>query len=129
MKINRFLFAATAVLCCACSPKVMHSLDKEVEALVSDQGGRLTYSVRFHGTEVIAPSEMGLVLDGDTLGREASVKLAGKRRLNEDYPTRGIHSVGRNHSAHDCIILIDFHDDSFLTHELQLRIKIHLLLS
>lgn len=119
MKINRFLFAATAVLCCACSPKVMHSLDKEVEALVSDQGGRLTYSVRFHGTEVIAPSEMELVLDGDTLGREASVKLAGKRRLNEDYPTRGIHSVGRNHG-------VEYHYDvTNASHKFQLQVRVY----
>ena len=63
--------------------------------MVSGTGGTLCYSVSFHDEEVIAPSEMGIVLDGVTLGQHASLKLVSSRQINEEYPTRGIHSTAR----------------------------------
>lgn len=67
------LLAAACLLAVSCGGP-MRSPSAEVEADFGIDGGRPSYSVHFHGTEVLATSAMGLVLDGDTLGRASVIK-------------------------------------------------------
>lgn len=93
MKVRSHIYAILAGLCCACAPAEMVSPDSSVKAVVTDEGGELRYSVSFHEQEVIAPSELGIVLDGVTIGQHASVKPVSSRVIDEEYPTRGMHST------------------------------------
>lgn len=61
-------------------------------------GERLQYAVTFHGRQVIEPSALGIVVDGQDLGQQAA--FSGKPatlEVNEHYPTRGVHSLAINH--------------------------------
>lgn len=110
--------AFVAGLCCACAPSEMLSPDQTVKAVVTAKGGDLRYSVSFHDQEVIAPSELGIVLDGDTLGRHASLKLVSSTAIDEEYPTRGIHSL-----AHDkCTEYVYAVKDAQAAWQLQMRV-------
>ena len=61
-------------------------------------GDHLNYSVNFHGKPVIAPSAMGIVVDGQDLGEAAM--FAGKpvsTGINETYEVLGVHKTATNH--------------------------------
>jgi alpha-glucosidase len=55
-------------------------------------GGHLTFAIARAGRPVIAPSELGLVVDGVDLGRGAAIGEVERYRVEESYPTRGVHS-------------------------------------
>lgn len=79
--------------------KKMASPDGHVRAQVFAKEGDLLYSVRFRGEEVILPSALGIVVDGDTVGRRARVKYLGRKRIRETYSARGIHDQAVNRSV------------------------------
>ncbi len=56
---------------------------------------RLTYAVWFRGRQVVAPSAIGLMLDGEDLGRVASLTAVNVREVRERFPVRGAHAEGR----------------------------------
>lgn len=61
-------------------------------------GERFSYSVQFHGTTVVEPSTMGVTVDGNDLGQNAT--FAGKpqtKEIHERYKTRGVHLEAINH--------------------------------
>jgi alpha-glucosidase len=61
-------------------------------------GGHLSYTANFHGKNVLGKSEIGITVDGKDLGQSAA--FAGKpekKTINEQYPTRGVHSLAVNH--------------------------------
>lgn len=60
------------------------SPDSKVVVNVSTEGGRLTYSVRYDGKEVIQPSAIAMELgSGTVLGTGVKVKSAVEKRVNE----------------------------------------------
>jgi alpha-glucosidase len=68
----------------------------EVRFEVEARGERLTYTVSRAGRPVIAPSPLGLVVDGTDLGRGAALGAVETYRFDERYPTRGVHSSAVN---------------------------------
>lgn len=58
---------------------------------------RLSYGVLFKNKPVIEPAQMGIIIDGVNLGAVFEVGKVETYRLNEKYPTRGVHSEAVNH--------------------------------
>lgn len=68
--------------------------------------GRLAYAVSRQGKQVLAPSPLGLTVDGVDLGQGA--KVAGEpavRELDETYALLGNHPTARNHAFETVIPL------------------------
>lgn len=75
----------------------LKSPDGKIVVTVQD-GNHLTYSVKFRGKPVIAPSALGITVDGADLG--AGALLAGKpatTEINERYSVLGVHNTATNH--------------------------------
>ncbi len=75
----------------------LKSQDGKIVVTVQD-GSHLNYSVKFRGKPVIAPSAMGITIDGDDLGTNAL--FAGKpvtTEINEYYSVLGVHKTATNH--------------------------------
>lgn len=78
--------------------KKLTSPDGNIIARVfSDKQGSLAYEVDFHGNTVISKSMLGIIVEGDTLGKEMTFKEVKKEEINESYTTRGFHSKAVNH--------------------------------
>jgi alpha-glucosidase len=96
----RLLLIAAGLFLAAASPSgasenlpvVLDSPDGAVRLDIDPGGGRLTFAIARAGRPVIAPSALGLVVDGVDLGRGATVGGVEKYRLDESYRTRGAHS-------------------------------------
>ncbi len=72
------------------------SPDGKVAAVLSVSAeGRLDYAVAFCGQEVLAPSPLGLTLDGKDLGKVASLTAVNVREVHERFPVRGAHAEAR----------------------------------
>ena len=72
------------------------SPDGTVDAALSvDAAGQLVYALAFRGKEAVAPSPIGLTLDGKDLGRVKSLTAVNVREVHERFPTRGAHSEAR----------------------------------
>ena len=68
--------------------------------------GRLAYALRADGKIVLAPSALGITVDGVDLGQ--GVKISGQptlRQIDESYAILGNHAVARNHAAEAVIPL------------------------
>jgi alpha-glucosidase len=65
--------------------------------IAASPGGALTYSVSIRGQRVLAPSALGIVVDGQNLGQNAIVGRPTTRVLRETYLTRGAHTMALNH--------------------------------
>ncbi|MDR3269697.1 MAG: glycoside hydrolase family 97 protein [Tannerella sp.] len=92
-------FLSIGILLSACSAADMYSPGKEVSARLFAENGGLYYAVMFNGDTVIGPSPAGIVVDGDTLGKDVSLKLAGKEVIDEAYPVRGFHTEAVNQAV------------------------------
>jgi alpha-glucosidase len=53
--------------------------------------GRLTYSVRFNGHDVLTPSPIGVVVDGEDLGAGVELGKGKEQSITESFPWRGNH--------------------------------------
>jgi alpha-glucosidase len=72
------------------------SPDGAVQTSVAiDASGQLVYAVRFHGTEVIAPSPLGLSLAEGDLGRVTDLKELRVSAVSERFPCRGARAESR----------------------------------
>jgi alpha-glucosidase len=70
-----------------------------VVAIGINVAGRLWYSVVEGTTEVLAPSPLGLVVDGVDLGQGAQfIGAPSIREINESYRTLGNHSEAKDHA-------------------------------
>ncbi len=96
-------FLSLSLLACAAAagpgaPEVvLRSPDKNVELRVtSGEGGRLSYAITLGGRPVVALSPLGIKVDGVDLGQGSALGHVDRYSLDERYPWRGIHSMGRN---------------------------------
>jgi alpha-glucosidase len=69
---------------------------KQLGISVASVAGRLTWTVTLAGKAVIEPSDLGIVVDGEDLGRGAVITRAENYRVDEKYPWRGVHSEAVN---------------------------------
>jgi len=91
------LLYTCSFLACA-QEKKLTSPDGNVTARVfSDKQRSLAYEVDFHGNTVVSKSMLGIIVDGDTLGKQITFKEVKKEEINENYITRGFHSKAVNH--------------------------------
>jgi alpha-glucosidase len=91
------LLLGGAMAASAADAVTLKSPDGQVRVRI-EPGGRLRYTVTFHGVEVVEPSALGVTVDGHDLGQ--NVRFTGKpafSEVNETYPTRGVHPVAVNH--------------------------------
>jgi len=64
--------------------------------LDTNSKSELQYSVTFNNKTVIEASELGIVVDGINLGRDAAIQRIEPYRGNERYEARGAHSEAMN---------------------------------
>lgn len=96
MKVNLLSIATLMLLYAAHATEIkVSSPDGKAVIAVTDVGG-LSYSVFFHGREVVAKSRFGIVTDGVDLGADVELKKASSRRIRETYPLFGGHSQANN---------------------------------
>jgi alpha-glucosidase len=81
----------------------LSSPDGAVQAVIGiDAQGRLAYEVAFRGAQVVAPSPIGLTLDGKDMGRVASLTAVNVRDVHERFPVRGAHAE----AAYDALVAL-----------------------
>src|SRR5688572_27997845 len=59
--------------------------------------GQVYYNVRFMGKMVIESSPMNMIVDGNNLTANTELGKTENSSFKEEYPTRGIHAVAKNH--------------------------------
>ncbi|HEY5211831.1 MAG TPA: glycoside hydrolase family 97 catalytic domain-containing protein, partial [Acidobacteriaceae bacterium] len=82
-------------------------------AELSLQSGSLTYRITVDGTEVLAPSQLGILSDGVELGQSVILGNPTRRSVNEQYPFFGAHSVAVN-QANEATVPVTSHGKSYL---------------
>jgi alpha-glucosidase len=75
----------------------VRSPDKKVEISVDAAEG-LGYRITLDGRPVIETSDLGLLIDGANLGRQARLVRVERTATNARYPWRGVHSEARDRS-------------------------------
>ncbi len=55
-----------------------------------------TWRVSLHGTTVLEPSPLGIIVDGQDLGNGANIARVETYRVDEKYPWRGVHGQAVN---------------------------------
>ncbi len=79
-------------------PTRLASPDEQVTALVAiSLEGQLTLAAKRGDDVVIAPSAIGITVDGADLGQVAALGKPTRREINEKYACRGVMSVAINH--------------------------------
>jgi alpha-glucosidase len=68
-----------------------------VQGEVFMQGSQLYYQVDFNRHRVIQPSPLGITVEGQSLGRHASIESVEIKQVHHQYPVLGVHSVAHNH--------------------------------
>jgi alpha-glucosidase len=91
-----FLLSAITPGVLASSQVELKSPNGNVRFEIDAGKGHLTYAISLAGQPVITPSVLGLVVDGVDLGRDATLKEVETYRIDEHYPTRGVHSAAIN---------------------------------
>ena len=70
--------------------------------------GAIRYRVTRDGVPALDWSSAGIVVDGASLSRDAMVaEIAAHTTTNQDYPTRGVHSVAHDRSTNTIVYLQD----------------------
>ncbi len=96
-------FAAVFLLCgwiaaarAADTSRIFKSPDGEIAVTVST-GDHLKYAVTFRGKSVVAPSVLGVAIDGKDFGQNAVFMGKSKtEKINESYPIPGAHKTASN---------------------------------
>jgi alpha-glucosidase len=70
----------------------LDSPDGAVRLAIVAEGGRLTFAIDRAGRPALAPSDLGLVVDGVDLGQGAAIGEVERYRVDERYPMHGGHS-------------------------------------
>jgi len=101
--VRRWILPAIYLLSGAVSQQIfaaeltMKSPDGKIVVTVRD-GSHLNYSATFRGKPVIAPSAMGITVEGADTG--ANARFSGKpvhTEINERYDVLGVHKTATNH--------------------------------
>lgn len=88
----RFFTAAALVAVavpCGAAPITISSPDGKLAATISDAGGAVSYTVSLDGSEVLAPSTVGIQSDGLVLGKHARFGKVRMRMVDETYGFMG----------------------------------------
>jgi alpha-glucosidase len=72
------------------------SPDGKVEFKIFTTNGQLNYAVSFMGKPVIETSPMNMLVDGSNLSSSVRLGEVENYKINEQYATRGVHSMARN---------------------------------
>lgn len=99
-KVKNLLFSVLlmySLVACAQEKKLTSPDGNIIARVFSDKQGSLAYEVDFHENTVISKSMLGILVDGDTLGKEMTFNEVKKEEINENYTTRGFHSKAVNH--------------------------------
>lgn len=96
LAIGLLLLAASSSRALASDRVAVKSPNGEIRLEIFSANGRLTFAVQRAGRPVIDPSPLGLLLDGNDLGRGVELGEAETYRFDERYPTRGVHSSADN---------------------------------
>lgn len=76
----------------------VESPNREIVATVHATPNQpLRYSVRFRAQTALALSTLGIVVDGQDLGRNVTLGRAALRSVRERYVTRGVHAIASSH--------------------------------
>ena len=68
----------------------------QIQFLLFPVGPQLRYQVTRRSQTIIETSQMGILVDGVDLGRDSTAGRIERYRSNENYSTRGVHSVAIN---------------------------------
>jgi alpha-glucosidase len=89
------LSTATAAATNRADDRVVTSPSGQIRFQIMDrETPPLKYKITLGSDAVIELSRIGIVLDGINLGEDASIKSVEPFDRNEQYPTRGVHSIG-----------------------------------
>src|SRR5208283_3701082 len=80
----------------AAGPIVVSSPDGAIKAELTSADGVLRYRVTVDGNQVLAPSTLGILTDGNELGRDAVLGTPTVRSIDERYSFFGGHSTAVN---------------------------------
>jgi alpha-glucosidase len=97
--IARMICVLMSMLCLAANAEAftIKSPDGKIVATVKD-GEHLSYSVSFRGTAVLGKSAIGITVDDKDLGQHSAFSAKPEmQRIDEKYPTRGVHPIAVNH--------------------------------
>src|SRR5690606_33766204 len=105
--ITSFLLLTSAQVVFAQQQVEIKSPNKKLVAIVTvADNGRLTYSVKHDGVQVLNPSPLGLKVDDIDLGHQAKlISKATFTEINESYAILGNHSIAKNHATEATIPL------------------------
>ena len=91
-----FLFLSTDVVWAKADSVTVGSPDRKVKIAI-EAGEQLEYGITYKGKQVIAKSDMAIVIDDKVYGTGCSISGQEKYSINESYKTRGVHSEAVNH--------------------------------
>lgn len=75
------------------------SPDKTIVAELSSRGGLLRYRILVDGRQILAPSQIGLRVDGLELGEAVTLGQPSLRRIDESYPFLGSHATALHRAS------------------------------
>lgn len=102
----------------AAAPITVVSPDRNIEFQLLDRAP-LTYKVTYRNRNVIAPSRVGILLNGIDLGDDFEVAKIERYRVREKYATRGAHSLAVNNCNGARVFLV--HNKTKTSYTIQVR--------
>ncbi len=75
---------------------IIKSPDAAIQFLLSNDNGKLTYSVDFNKKKIIEPSVLGLLINGKAIGENTITGKVQQHTTEEVYASRGVHSIASN---------------------------------
>jgi len=92
MRYHNTLWLAGALVVSAQAQVIVQSPNGRVQATVASEAGRLTWSVKFNGQQVLAPSPLGVTVDGVDYGAADELGKVATHAVKEKFPWRGAKS-------------------------------------
>jgi len=91
---------------------LIKSPDGKVQAELSAVDGNLRYRILVDGSQVLAPSRLGITSDGVELGQDVKLGSPTYKLVNESYRFWGAHAVAVNH-AREASFLATSHNEQY----------------
>lgn len=99
---------------------VIKSPDNNISVSLSvNQQKEMTWSASFNNIQVIEPSGLGLVFNGENINTKVKMSSAKPTEVNNTYPTRGVHTTAINHYNE---VLVPVKSSRGLAWKLQVRV-------
>lgn len=92
MRYHTTLWLAGTLVFSAQAQVIVQSPSGQVQTTVASEAGRLTWSVQFNGRQVLAPSPLGVTVDGVDYGAADELGKVTTRAIKEKFPWRGAKS-------------------------------------